>query len=58
MRGALATISLKRGTAQQAVQDAMRHKDIRTTTGSYAEPGAAQHGERVRGLSVLKGGMS
>lgn len=56
MRGALATIALRRGTAPSAVQETLRHKDIKTTTGSYAERGAAEQGERVRGLHLLKGG--
>jgi len=52
MRGALATLTLERGVATHIVSQTLRHKDTRTTMGSYAEPGAAEKGARRKGLKL------
>jgi len=53
MRGALATVSLKRGAD---IAGYLGHADVRTTENSYAAPGARQEGERRRGLRLIAGG--
>lgn len=58
MRGLLATIALRRSVPGQAVQEALGHEDIRTTTGSYAQAGSAEEGARMAGLRRLSPAQS
>ncbi len=56
MRGALATLTLDRGVATHIVSQTFRHRDTKTTTGSYAEAGTVKKAERRKGWKLLEGG--
>lgn len=56
LRGMLASISLRRGAPGELVADTLGHEDQRTTREAYAEEGAAEAGDRRRGLKVIEGG--
>lgn len=58
LRGLLATLSRERGLAGHLVAATLGHESTRMHETAYAKPGAAQAGDRRRGLRVLEGGVS
>lgn len=58
LRGMLADLALRRGAPGELVAGALGHEDARTTREAYAQPGAAEEGDRRRGLQVLAGGKA
>jgi integrase len=56
LRGMLADLALRRGAPGELVAGALGHEDPRTTREAYAQAGAAEEGDRRKGLKVLAGG--
>jgi hypothetical protein len=57
MRGLLATLTAERRLAGHLIAATLGHEDERTTMTAYAAPSSAAAGARLRGWSVLNGGV-